>query len=87
MHAVLMVLGLMSLLLTVIQSHVAGICIPTNIADSMLPCRRRTLAAAMKHMSAAGPHNTTAVLDSCQSQVYMHTLASINFVFSTAAIF
>ncbi|WRX10735.1 Mlo-related protein - like 1 [Theobroma cacao] len=37
--AELMVLGFISLLLTFGQSYIARICIPTNVANTMLPCK------------------------------------------------
>ncbi|XP_021301126.1 MLO-like protein 10 [Herrania umbratica] len=37
--AELMVLGFISLLLTFCQSYIARICIPTNVANTMLPCK------------------------------------------------
>ncbi|XVE87564.1 hypothetical protein DITRI_Ditri18aG0127700 [Diplodiscus trichospermus] len=37
--AELMILGFISLLLTFGQSYIARICIPTNIANTMLPCK------------------------------------------------
>ncbi|CAL5419929.1 unnamed protein product [Camellia sinensis] len=40
----LMLLGFMSLILAVTQEHIANICIPTRLADIMLPCRKETEA-------------------------------------------
>ncbi|XP_019054178.1 PREDICTED: MLO-like protein 3 isoform X2 [Nelumbo nucifera] len=47
----LMLLGFMSLLLTVIQKPVSTICIPTRVADTMLPCRKGTIkTTTSKHV-------------------------------------
>ncbi|TKY62167.1 MLO protein 3 [Spatholobus suberectus] len=51
----LMILGFMSLLLTVTQDAIVEICIPVRAADTMLPCRKRTT-------------NDTAILDSCSAK-------------------
>ncbi|KAE8731596.1 MLO-like protein 3 [Hibiscus syriacus] len=40
LKSVLMVLGFMSLTLTVTRSFISRICIPNEFADSMLPCRK-----------------------------------------------
>ncbi|KAL5155353.1 MLO-like protein 3 [Glycine soja] len=51
----LMILGFMSLLLTVTQDAIIEICIPVRAADTMLPCRKLT-------------SNDTAILDSCSAK-------------------
>lgn len=38
--AELMLLGFMSLLLAVTQEHISKICVPSKVADKMLPCRK-----------------------------------------------
>jgi len=53
--AELMILGFMSLLLTVTQDAIIEICIPVMAADTMLPCRKRT-------------NNATSILDSCSAK-------------------
>ncbi|KAH1067097.1 hypothetical protein J1N35_032084 [Gossypium stocksii] len=40
LKSVLMVLGFMSLILTVSRSFISKICIPNEVANSMLPCRK-----------------------------------------------
>ncbi|XP_065621867.1 MLO-like protein 3, partial [Quercus suber] len=40
LKSVLMFLGFMSLILAVTQRYIAKICIPINVANSMLPCRK-----------------------------------------------
>ncbi|XP_068473280.1 LOW QUALITY PROTEIN: MLO-like protein 3 [Phaseolus vulgaris] len=52
----LMILGFMSLLLTITQDAIIEICIPVRAADTMLPCRKRTTT------------NDTAILDSCSAK-------------------
>ncbi|KAF5961873.1 hypothetical protein HYC85_003082 [Camellia sinensis] len=39
-----MLLGFMSLILAVTQESISNICIPTRLADIMLPCRKETEA-------------------------------------------
>ncbi|KAI6671624.1 hypothetical protein NL676_006509 [Syzygium grande] len=39
----LMILGFISLLLTFGQSYIAKICIPTSVAETMLPCDKKTM--------------------------------------------
>ncbi|XP_027352241.1 MLO-like protein 3 [Abrus precatorius] len=51
----LMILGFMSLLLTVTQDAITEICVPVKAADTMLPCRKSTT-------------NDTAVSDSCSAK-------------------
>ena len=36
-----MLLGFISLFLAVTQGYIAKICIPANLADNMLPCRKK----------------------------------------------
>lgn len=40
--AELMILGFISLLLTFGQSYIAKICIPTSVAETMLPCDKKS---------------------------------------------
>ncbi|URD83072.1 hypothetical protein MUK42_07517 [Musa troglodytarum] len=42
MHKQLMILGFISLLLTFGQKYIVKICIPYKVADTMLPCSRKT---------------------------------------------
>ncbi|KAL2488848.1 MLO-like protein 3 [Forsythia ovata] len=48
LKSVLMLLGFMSLLLTVTQRSISKICIPNKVADSMLPCRKGTQTKTTK---------------------------------------
>lgn len=43
--AELMILGFISLILVFSQYYIAGICIPMHVADSMLPCKKRSDSA------------------------------------------
>ncbi|XP_047311119.1 MLO-like protein 3 [Impatiens glandulifera] len=55
LKSVLMLLGFMSLLLAITQRPISKICVPDNIAFSMLPCRRyniHELAAAVADSSS-----------------------------------
>ncbi|KAI7998694.1 MLO-like protein 3 [Camellia lanceoleosa] len=50
----LMLLGFMSLILAVTQEPISNICIPTRLADIMLPCRKETKAettATVEHLT------------------------------------
>ena len=49
--AVLMFLGFMSLILAATQRYIAKICIPNNVANSMLPCRK---SASIETTKAVG---------------------------------
>ncbi|TXG73878.1 hypothetical protein EZV62_002457 [Acer yangbiense] len=40
LKSVLIVLGFMSLILTVTQKYISKICVPTKVANTMLPCRQ-----------------------------------------------
>lgn len=51
--AELMILGFLSLLLTFGQSYIVKICIPTDVADKLLPC---PLAATDKESSSEEEH-------------------------------
>ena len=72
--AELMVLGFISLLLTFSQYYIAKICIPTKVADTMLPCpvteksetddRRRLLW--YEHRMLAGAYSS-----SCNGVIYL----------------
>lgn len=46
-----MLLGFISLFLAVTQDYISKICIPANIADTMLPCRKEntTKTAQVQH--------------------------------------
>lgn len=48
--AVLMLLGFMSLTLTVTQQPVSKICIPNSVAYTMLPCQRELQIKANKNL-------------------------------------
>ncbi|XWS52691.1 hypothetical protein CRYUN_Cryun11dG0092700 [Craigia yunnanensis] len=48
LRSVLMVLGFMSLVLTVAQSYISKICIPNRLANSMLPCRKSKFTKTTK---------------------------------------
>lgn len=48
LKSVLMLLGFMSLILTVTSRSISKICIPNKVADSMLPCRRGTQTKTTK---------------------------------------
>ncbi|PIN03208.1 hypothetical protein CDL12_24271 [Handroanthus impetiginosus] len=50
LKSVLMQLGFMSLILTVTQRSISKICIPTKVANSMLPCRRQTETKTTKSL-------------------------------------
>ncbi|XP_050287388.1 MLO-like protein 3 isoform X2 [Quercus robur] len=51
LKSVLMFLGFMSLILAVTQRYIAKICIPINLANSMLPCRK---SASIETTKAVG---------------------------------
>ncbi|KAK7826377.1 mlo-like protein 3, partial [Quercus suber] len=51
LKSVLMFLGFMSLILAVTQRYIAKICIPINVANSMLPCRK---SASIETTKAVG---------------------------------
>ncbi|KAJ1696485.1 hypothetical protein LUZ63_004997 [Rhynchospora breviuscula] len=48
----LMLLGFISLLLTVFQSTLTKICVRESIMNHWLPCKRETLASSTKHLAA-----------------------------------
>ncbi|GLT46315.1 hypothetical protein SLA2020_200770 [Shorea laevis] len=50
LKSVLMVLGFMSLILTVTQRGISKICVPIEVAETLLPCRR----TALKNIKAIG---------------------------------
>lgn len=50
MGAVLMLLGFMSLTLTVTQQPVSKICIPNSLAYTMLPCQKEIQIKATKNL-------------------------------------
>ncbi|XP_072970661.1 MLO-like protein 1 [Typha angustifolia] len=50
----LMLLGFISLLLTVFQGPIQKICIPESVTHHWLPCKREPAAAATEHFSVAG---------------------------------
>ncbi|KAI3810623.1 hypothetical protein L1987_20244 [Smallanthus sonchifolius] len=52
----LMLLGFISLLLTVSQRMISKICIPTHIANYMLPCKREETTAEHQKLSNYGRH-------------------------------
>ncbi|KAL2895231.1 MLO-like protein 5 [Bienertia sinuspersici] len=52
--AELMVLGFISLLLTFGQNYIISICIPLDLADTMLPCAFRPIQKTKSHGSAEG---------------------------------
>ncbi|KAG6430471.1 hypothetical protein SASPL_108539 [Salvia splendens] len=48
----LMLLGFMSLLLAVTQQYISKICVPSEVADTMLPCRKQVVIAETQSLSA-----------------------------------
>lgn len=48
-----MILGLMSLILAVAQRFIYKICIPTTVANSMLPCRKSMTTTTTKALGLA----------------------------------
>lgn len=58
--AVLMLLGFMSLLLAATQGSISKICIPSSLADTMLPCRKQFPTKTTKSLGSdqtfAGPY-------------------------------
>lgn len=66
--AVLMLLGFMSLILAVTQRPISRICIPTKVANTLLPCRKSsstktTKAIGFAHLWAATPQNSLSMKD------------------------
>lgn len=61
LKSVLMLLGFMSLILAVTQRYISKICVPTRVADKMLPCRRSAPTKTTKLKIAFG---RTLVADS-----------------------
>lgn len=51
-RAELMLLGFMSLLLAVTQQYIAKICVPSEVADTMLPCRKEVVIAETESLAA-----------------------------------
>lgn len=64
-HAVLIVLGLMSLILTVTQRPISKICIPSKVADTMLPCHQ---SPEIKTTRALGYHEQFLWTDSLRER-------------------
>ncbi|KAL1549452.1 hypothetical protein AAHA92_17556 [Salvia divinorum] len=48
----LMLLGFMSLLLAATQQYISKICVPSEVADTMLPCRKQVVIAETQSLSA-----------------------------------
>lgn len=65
LKSVLTVLGFMSLILTVTQKSISKICIPTKVADTMLPCRQ---SPEIKTTKALGYHEQYLWTDSLQER-------------------
>ncbi|KAI3450532.1 hypothetical protein Pfo_007197 [Paulownia fortunei] len=63
LKSVLMLLGFMSLILTVTQRSISKICIPNKVANSMLPCRRSSTETkttkALEHLWILFSQNAT----------------------------
>ncbi|KAL5764107.1 hypothetical protein ACOSP7_016455 [Xanthoceras sorbifolium] len=53
LRSVLIVLGFMSLILTVTQTSISKICVPTKVANTMLPCRQTTKTKTTKAWAVA----------------------------------
>jgi len=86
--AELMVLGFISLILTFSQYYIAKICIPTKIADTMLPC-------AVKHEAASGEEENrrrllwyehrflagaaTTIKSSCKKEVFLLSIPCLPY--------
>ncbi|KAJ0087976.1 hypothetical protein Patl1_32067 [Pistacia atlantica] len=66
----LMLLGFMSLLLAVTQSFISNICIPTKVADIMLPCLKAVESESLDMMTLMVEDDAAgAVSDSCTSKM------------------
>lgn len=62
LKSVLMLLGFMSLILTVTQRWIASICIPTKAAYTMLPCRKTVSTKTTKALGFDGTSTTLEVI-------------------------
>ncbi|KAH9700743.1 MLO-like protein 3 [Citrus sinensis] len=65
LKSVLIVLGFMSLILTVTQRSISKICIPTKVADTMLPCHQ---SPEIKTTRALGYHEQFLWTDSLRER-------------------
>ncbi|KAJ4829205.1 RNA binding protein Mlo3 [Turnera subulata] len=96
MHAVLIVLGFMSLILTVTQRSIIKICIPNKVANRMLPCHRaltkttkavqeRILAASSGGSDHCGKKGMTSLISQeglNQLSIFIFVLAVMQIVYS-----
>ncbi|KAK6235389.1 hypothetical protein SCA6_010726 [Theobroma cacao] len=75
LKSVLMVLGFMSLILTVAQSSLSKICIPNKLANTMLPCHKSqstktTKAIGYDQIWSHQLHERTLAVDASESSSY-----------------
>ncbi|GMN39111.1 hypothetical protein TIFTF001_008341 [Ficus carica] len=90
----LMLLGFMSLFLVVTQDYITKICIPANIADIMLPCRKEDAsdedqedsAVAVDSCSAKGKVALVSEDAIHQLHIFIFVLAAMQIVFSTVTM-
>ncbi|KAF3442861.1 hypothetical protein FNV43_RR16779 [Rhamnella rubrinervis] len=82
----LMLLGFISLLLAVTQDYIAKICIPANIADNMLPCRKKAQedeeAAVAESCSADGKVSLITKEGIHQLHIFIFVLAVMQIVYA-----
>ncbi|XP_010520356.1 PREDICTED: MLO-like protein 3 [Tarenaya hassleriana] len=90
LKSVLMVLGFMSLILTVIQGPVSKICVPTKYANRMLPCHRIKLSTRDDPASGqcSSKKNTPVISREGLNQLsfFIFVLAAMQIVFSLATM-
>ncbi|XP_020211648.1 MLO-like protein 3 isoform X2 [Cajanus cajan] len=80
----LMILGFMSLLLTVTQDAIIEICIPMKTADTMLPCRKRTTNDTATNLDSCSAKNASKV--ALVSKHGIHQLHMFVFVLAVMQI-
>ncbi|KAI7997499.1 MLO-like protein 3 [Camellia lanceoleosa] len=81
----LMLLGFMSLILAVTQEHISNICIPTRLADIMLPCRKETEAettVTVEHLTVGGKVSLVSQEGIHQLHIFLFVLAVMQIVYS-----
>ncbi|KAL2454873.1 MLO-like protein 13 [Abeliophyllum distichum] len=92
----LMLLGFISLLLTVFQGLISDICVPSHLATIMLPCKRETVSSAGSHLlenigrrllaEAAGEHRCKAGKVQLLSLEALHQLHIFIFVLAVVYV-
>ncbi|KAG7962393.1 hypothetical protein I3843_09G064500 [Carya illinoinensis] len=85
----LMMLGFLSLLLTVSEKHIASICIPKSVGETFLPCKSRSTASDDEEETKCAEQGKVSLLSrrGVQELQYLIFVLALFHIFSSVLMF